>query len=111
MEDFFDAAEDDEAEDQPKLPERRELDPAVAEVLRAEAELEAEARRREAGVMESQPDLGLAETSKDSEDPEEPSRDQLAKLRREYLDEEDAQEELLATTATTALTHGITTTS
>ncbi len=99
----FDAAVDDEAEDQPKLPERRELDPAVAEVLRAEAELEAEARRRETSVMESQPDLGLAETSKDSEDPEEPSRDQLAKLRREYLDEEDAQEELLATTATAAL--------
>ncbi|MCC6304969.1 MAG: zinc-ribbon domain-containing protein [Rhodobacteraceae bacterium] len=35
------------------------LDPAVAEVLRAEAEREARARRAEAGALESQPDLGL----------------------------------------------------
>lgn len=42
-------------------PPRRELDPAVASVLRAEAELEARARRKEAAAVETQPDLGLPE--------------------------------------------------
>lgn len=48
---------------QPPAPpqrERRELDPAVADILREEAEAEFEARRqRDGGGLESQPDLGL----------------------------------------------------
>lgn len=44
--------------------QRRELDKSVADVLRAEAEMEARARRKEASAVESQPDLGLAESTK-----------------------------------------------
>lgn len=41
-------------------PERKQLDPAVADILRQEAEAEQEARRkRQAETLESQPDLGL----------------------------------------------------
>lgn len=45
---------------EPKQPQRQELDPAIADILREEAAREADARRREADVsVESQPDLGL----------------------------------------------------
>ena len=41
-------------------PQRKQLDPAVADVLRQEAEAEFEARkRRQSSPLESQPDLGL----------------------------------------------------
>lgn len=41
-------------------PQRRQLDPAVADILRQEAEAEHEARRaRQAQSLETQPDLGL----------------------------------------------------
>lgn len=40
-------------------PQRQELDPAIADILREEAAREASARRAEADAMESQPDLGL----------------------------------------------------
>ena len=40
-------------------PQRQELDPAIADILREEAAREAAARRAEAEAMESQPDLGL----------------------------------------------------
>lgn len=41
-------------------PERKQLDPAVADILRQEAEAEHEARRkRQSEPLESQPDLGL----------------------------------------------------
>ncbi len=41
-------------------PQRKQLDPAVADVLRQEAEVEFEARkRRQSAPLESQPDLGL----------------------------------------------------
>ncbi len=44
----------------PAEPERRQLDPAVADILRQEAEAEFEARkRRQSAPLESQPDLGL----------------------------------------------------
>ncbi len=43
-----------------KEPERKQLDPAVADILRQEAEAEFEARKlRQSGSLESQPDLGL----------------------------------------------------
>lgn len=48
-------------------PERRKLDPSVADILRQEAEAEQEARRqRQAQTLESQPDLGL-ETADEAE--------------------------------------------
>jgi predicted Zn finger-like uncharacterized protein len=40
-------------------PQARALDPAVTDILRDEARFEVEARRRDAGHMEMQPDLGL----------------------------------------------------
>ncbi len=40
-------------------PARRQLDPAVAEILRQEAAAEQEARRRQSAPLESQPELGL----------------------------------------------------
>lgn len=44
----------------PPQPTQRKLDPAVADILREEAEAEFEARRkREAEALESQPELGL----------------------------------------------------
>ena len=45
----------------PPKPQRRELDPAVADILRQEAEAEqaARARARHSDPLESQPDLGL----------------------------------------------------
>jgi predicted Zn finger-like uncharacterized protein len=43
----------------PAEPRRRSLDPAVAEVLREEAEREARARRAAPASIETQPDLGL----------------------------------------------------
>ena len=46
-------------EDRPQ-PRQRELDPSVADVLREEAALEAEARKHDASPLEEQPDLGLA---------------------------------------------------
>lgn len=56
-------AEDDEVAEPPAPrpdPPRRPLDPAVADILREEAEVEFEARRkRQAEPLESQPDLGL----------------------------------------------------
>jgi len=43
---------------------RRQLDPAVADILRQEAEVEFEARRRRQDqVLESQPDLGLEDST------------------------------------------------
>lgn len=57
-------------ETDPPAPPRRELDPAVAEILRAEAEAEHEARKRrqrQAAPLESQPDLGLTETGAEAD--------------------------------------------
>lgn len=46
---------------------RRQLDPTVKEVLREEAVHEIEARAKESGSLESQPELGLAEPEPESE--------------------------------------------
>jgi len=48
--------------EQPALPERKQLDPEVADILRQEAEAETVARRqRQSEPLESQPDLGLTQ--------------------------------------------------
>ncbi len=49
--------------------QRRELDPSIADVLRAEAEMEARARRKDASAVESQPDLGLPDPKKSKDRP------------------------------------------
>lgn len=60
VEDDQDDAEHEEASAPPDAPQRRELDPAVADILRQEAEAEQELRRKHSSEpLESQPDLGL----------------------------------------------------
>lgn len=62
---------------------RRQLDPAVADVLREEAELETRARRSEAAAMESQPDLGLTESPGESRKRAREARERMARIRGE----------------------------
>ena len=65
----YDGADDEEVSPPPpppmaqtEQPQRQELDPAVANILRQEAEGEQEARRqRQSDPLESQPDLGLGD--------------------------------------------------
>jgi len=89
-------------------PERKQLDPAVADILRQEAEAEQAARRTvQASGIESQPDLGM-----DLEDPEDESerrarqaRDRMARLRgAEDTDAQpvDTKDEVAAAAAATA---------
>lgn len=62
-------AEVEQAPSAQPSPKRRQLDPAVAEILRQEAAAEQEARRRrQAAPLESQPDLGLDEGWSDGKD-------------------------------------------
>lgn len=79
-------------------PERRKLDPAVADILRQEAEAEHEARKRreqQAQPLESQPDLGLdaADTEDDRERRALEARRRMARMRGEPepLSEEEAR--------------------
>lgn len=61
---------------------RRGLDPSVAEVLREEAEREAQARRSASGSLESQPDLGLDSSAEsDEERRARQARERMAKIR------------------------------
>jgi predicted Zn finger-like uncharacterized protein len=63
-------------------PARRQLDPAVADILRQEAEAEHAARNRETtNGLETQPDLGLEETAA-SQTPDENERRMLEAKRR-----------------------------
>lgn len=70
-------------------PVRRELDPAVADILRAEAEAEQQARalrKQEADALESQPDLGLETGAPAEDDRARRTRDaqrRMAKMRGE----------------------------
>lgn len=75
-----------EPEETPAARSRKPLDPAVADVLREEAELEKKARENEnAGSMESQPDLGLteAEGSDEARKRAGETRDRMARMRGE----------------------------
>lgn len=86
----------------PNTPERQELDPAIADILREEAAREAEARNREArnreaqATLESQPDLGL------SHDPEPavPARQAEADRRMAALKGEESAATVAAAAAT-----------
>ncbi|WP_187430283.1 hypothetical protein ROLI_007690 [Roseobacter fucihabitans] len=60
----------------PPMPGRKPLDAAVANVLREEAQLEAQARQKEASVpVETQPDLGLKDTQGDTSREAAPGRE------------------------------------
>ncbi len=64
-------------------PRQRELDPSVADVLREEAARESEARKSEAGVLEEQPDLGLAAPDDEATRRQREAESRMARLRGE----------------------------
>lgn len=73
-----------EPEPASEAPQRRQLDPSIAEVLREEAEREARAREAERGAgLESQPELGLAEPEDDSARRARQARERMARMRGE----------------------------
>lgn len=70
----------------PSQPERKQLDPAVADILRQEAEAEQAARREtQSGNLESQPDLGMdleeSNTDEDADKRAREARERMARLR------------------------------
>ncbi len=90
---------DDEDEPEPDLsalaPKRKELDPAVADILREEAEIEIKARQNEpSGTVESQPDLGLQEgdSTEEAEKRAREASERMARMRGEEPSKDDAAE-------------------
>lgn len=76
--------EDEERVQVVEQPQRKELDPAVADILRQEAEHEADIREQETTGIESQPDLGLDDdTQDDSARRASEARDRMARMRGE----------------------------
>lgn len=75
-------AHSDDDSDAPEPP-RRQLDPAIADVLREEADYEREARAAETGGLETQPDLGLTQDQNDEDRRTRESRARMARLRGE----------------------------
>ncbi|MFY9211060.1 MAG: zinc-ribbon domain-containing protein [Aestuariivita sp.] len=81
-------------------PARRSLDPEVTDILKEEAEHEAQLRARESSSLETQPDLGLDDTADDAE-----RRAYEARSRMERLKGPDADmkvEEAVAAAAAAA---------
>lgn len=71
------------APERPEAP-RQELDTSVSEILRQEAEREAQLRAAEGGGLESQPELGLETPPADSADHRaQEARERMARLRGE----------------------------
>ncbi len=75
-------AEPDPEEDAEPASERRELDPAVKDVLREEADLERAHRDKEGG-LETQPDLGLETREDETEKRSREAQARMARLRGE----------------------------
>ncbi len=79
--------EDTTREDEPPVasPPRKELDPAVAGILREEAEAEQALRRNTSDPLESQPDLGLGGAPEVDEDTQRTleARKRMARMRGE----------------------------
>lgn len=90
-----------EPEPQPEMParERRALDPNVSDVLRQEAEFEANARAAEhGGALESQPELGLEGQREDEgERRAREARERMARMRGEPVPAEVAVAAVTAT--------------
>ncbi|WP_294619865.1 zinc-ribbon domain-containing protein [uncultured Roseovarius sp.] len=83
-------ADDHDGENDTPEPPRRQLDPAIADVLREEAEHEREARAAETGGLETQPDLGLTQDQDDEDRRTRESRARMARLRGEPEDQSPA---------------------
>ncbi|MYM57000.1 zinc-ribbon domain-containing protein [Thalassovita mangrovi] len=78
------APEPEPEEEAAEAPQRRQLDPSIAEVLREEAAREARAREAErGGGLESQPDLGLAEPEDEPTRRARQARERMARMRGE----------------------------
>lgn len=69
--------------DRPAPPRRRELDPAVADILRQEAELEARARETQGLALDEQPDLGLQEPEDEAAKRARQAQERMKRLRGE----------------------------
>lgn len=74
-------------------PKRRTLDPSVADVLKAEAERESVARRKENETIESQPDLGLDDGDFDTERSIRAARASIPQMWSNAATEEKSEEE------------------
>lgn len=75
-------------EEAAEAPQRRQLDPSIAEVLREEAAREARAREAErGGGLESQPDLGLAEPEDEPTRRARQASERMARMRGEDPEE------------------------
>ena len=70
----------------PSPPKRRGLDPSIADILREEADIEARARRANAGGIEEQPDLGLQEPEDEAAKRARQAQERMRKLRGEDTD-------------------------
>ena len=67
----------------PQEPQRREIDPAVADILRQEAEHETHLREQESAGLESQPDLGLDDAEDEAARRAREARARMARMRGE----------------------------
>ena len=84
-------AQEDQPVEAELSPSRQELDPAIANILRQEAEFEEKERAKESrGGIETQPDLGL--NVDDSDERSRQAQTRMARLRGESEDD-DAQNE------------------
>lgn len=76
--------ENEERVEVAEQPQRKEMDPAVADILRQEAEHEADIRENEPAGIESQPDLGLDDADEDeSTRRAREARERMARMRGE----------------------------
>jgi hypothetical protein len=75
--------ENEERVEVAEQPQRKEMDPAVADILRQEAEHEADIRENEPAGIESQPDLGLDDAEDESTRRAREARERMARMRGE----------------------------
>jgi len=76
---------------EPEVPQQTGLDPAIANVLREEAEREAEARRADAEGLEVQTELGIDDAAEITADRSAAARARMARLRGLEETAEDAE--------------------
>lgn len=76
-------ASEPEQDAEAPAPTRKELDPAVRDVLREEADREHAAREEDAGSLETQPDLGLDSHEDEAEKRSREAQTRMARLRGE----------------------------
>lgn len=82
----------EETAPEPTEPQRQELDPAIADILREEAAREADARRREAdAAVETQPDLGLDTAAAAPDQRAEDTKRRIALLKGEEIAADKAE--------------------